>query len=424
MSQLEYTRYIMDIKRDIYLNKLISKKHNHLIKIVTGIRRCGKSYLLFSIFYRHLLNEGIKEDHIIRIALDDFENRKLRDPETLYNNVKNKIIDNDMYYLLLDEIQMVKEFEDVLNGFLHIENVDVYVTGSNAKFLSKDIITEFRGRGDQIHMYPLSFMELSSFYNDLDEAYNDYSLYGGLPLILAFKDHVQKREYLESIIDETYLNDIVNRNKIRNTAELNDLLFYLASSIGTLVNPRKLANTFKSVKGKTISQNTISKYLSYFEDSFLTEKALRYDIKGKRYINSPIKYYFTDLGLRNAKLNFRQIEEPHIMENIIYNELKYRGYGIDVGNITVLDKNKSLNNVYKTVEIDFVCNKGNERLYIQSAYSLPVEEKKIQEERPLLNIDDSFKKIIITKDNILPKQDDRGIITVNLYDFLLNRVNI
>ena len=414
----------MDIKRDIYLNKLISKKHNHLIKIVTGIRRCGKSYLLFSIFYRHLLNEGIKEDHIIRIALDDFENRKLRDPETLYNHVKNKIIDNDMYYLLLDEIQMVKEFEDVLNGFLHIENVDVYVTGSNAKFLSKDIITEFRGRGDQIHMYPLSFMELSSFYNDLDEAYNDYSLYGGLPLILAFKDHVQKREYLESIIDETYLNDIVNRNKIRNTAELNDLLFYLASSIGTLVNPRKLANTFKSVKGKTISQNTISKYLSYFEDSFLTEKALRYDIKGKRYINSPIKYYFTDLGLRNAKLNFRQIEEPHIMENIIYNELKYRGYGIDVGNITVLDKNKSLNNVYKAVEIDFVCNKGNERLYIQSAYSLPVEEKKIQEERPLLNIDDSFKKIIITKDNILPKQDDRGIITVNLYDFLLNRVNI
>ena len=414
----------MDIKRDIYLNKLISKKHNHLIKIVTGIRRCGKSYLLFSIFYRHLLNEGIKEDHIIRIALDDFENRKLRDPETLYNHVKNKIIDNDMYYLLLDEIQMVKEFEDVLNGFLHIENVDVYVTGSNAKFLSKDIITEFRGRGDQIHMYPLSFMELSSFYNDLDEAYNDYSLYGGLPLILAFKDHVQKREYLESIIDETYLNDIVNRNKIRNTAELNDLLFYLASSIGTLVNPRKLANTFKSVKGKTISQNTISKYLSYFEDSFLTEKALRYDIKGKRYINSPIKYYFTDLGLRNAKLNFRKIEEPRIMENIIYNELKYRGYGIDVGNITVLDKNKSLNNVYKAVEIDFVCNKGNERLYIQSAYSLPVEEKKIQEERPLLNIDDSFKKIIITKDNILPKQDDRGIITVNLYDFLLNRVNI
>lgn len=411
----------MEIRRDIYLNKLISKKHNGLIKVVTGMRRCGKSYLLFNLFKEYLVNEGVNENHIIEIAFDSFENRKYRDPEVLFPYLMEKIADNEMYYVLLDEVQMLDDFESVLNSLGRKKNVDVYVTGSNAKFLSKDIITEFRGRGDEVHMYPLTYSEFMSVYDgDKQEGWRDYVLFGGIPLVLGFETADQKSDFLKSLFEETYISDITGRNNIRNKAELEELLNILSSAIGSLTNPSKLSATFKSVKNKTISKDTIIKYIDYLKDSFLIDSAMRYDIKGKKYINTPSKYYFTDLGLRNARLNFRQVEETHAMENIIFNELKVRGYNVDVGVVVMNEVDKNGKKIRKQLEVDFVCNKGSKRFYIQSAYALPDKEKMEQEQRSLVNIGDGFKKIIITKDAVAPLYNDEGILVMSVYDFLLN----
>ena len=411
----------MEIRRDIYLNKLISKKHNGLIKVITGIRRCGKSYLLFNLFKEYLVNEGVNENHIIEIAFDSFENRKYRDPEVLFPYLMEKIADNEMYYVLLDEVQMLDDFESVLNSLGRKKNVDVYVTGSNAKFLSKDIITEFRGRGDEVHMYPLTYSEFMSVYDgDKQEGWRDYVLFGGIPLVLGFETADQKSDFLKSLFEETYISDITGRNNIRNKAELEELLNILSSAIGSLTNPSKLSATFKSVKNKTISKETIIKYIDYLKDSFLIDSAIRYDIKGKKYINTPSKYYFTDLGLRNARLNFRQVEETHAMENIIFNELKVRGYNVDVGVVVMNEVDKNGKKIRKQLEVDFVCNKGSKRFYIQSAYALPDKEKMEQEQRSLVNIGDGFKKIIITKDAVAPLYNEEGILVMSVYDFLLN----
>ena len=411
----------MEIRRDIYLNKLISKKHNGLIKVVTGMRRCGKSYLLFNLFKEYLVNEGVNENHIIEIAFDSFENRKYRDPEVLFPYLMEKIADNEMYYVLLDEVQMLDDFESVLNSLGRKKNVDVYVTGSNAKFLSKDIITEFRGRGDEVHMYPLTYSEFMSVYDgDKQEGWRDYVLFGGIPLVLGFETADQKSDFLKSLFEETYISDITGRNNIRNKAELEELLNILSSAIGSLTNPSKLSATFKSVKNKTISKDTIIKYIDYLKDSFIIDSAIRYDIKGKKYINTPSKYYFTDLGLRNARLNFRQVEETHAMENIIFNELKVRGYNVDVGVVVMNEVDKNGKKIRKQLEVDFVCNKGSKRFYIQSAYSLPDKEKMEQEQRSLVNTGDGFKKIIITKDAVAPLYNDEGILVMSAYDFLLN----
>ena len=411
----------MEIRRDIYLNKLISKKHNGLIKVVTGMRRCGKSYLLFNLFKEYLVNEGVNENHIIEIAFDSFENRKYRDPEVLFPYLMEKIADNEMYYVLLDEVQMLDDFESVLNSLGRKKNVDVYVTGSNAKFLSKDIITEFRGRGDEVHMYPLTYSEFMSVYDgDKQEGWRDYVLFGGIPLVLGFETADQKSDFLKSLFEETYISDIIGRNNIRNKAELEELLNILSSAIGSLTNPSKLSATFKSVKNKTISKDTIIKYIDYLKDSFIIDSAIRYDIKGKKYINTPSKYYFTDLGLRNARLNFRQVEETHAMENIIFNELKVRGYNVDVGVVVMNEVDKNGKKIRKQLEVDFVCNKGSKRFYIQSAYALPDKEKMEQEQRSLVNTGDGFKKIIITKDAVAPLYNDEGILVMSVYDFLLN----
>ena len=411
----------MEIRRDIYLNKLISKKHNGLIKVVTGMRRCGKSYLLFNLFKEYLVNEGVNENHIIEIAFDSFENRKYRDPEVLFPYLMEKIADNEMYYVLLDEVQMLDDFESVLNSLGRKKNVDVYVTGSNAKFLSKDIITEFRGRGDEVHMYPLTYSEFMSVYDgDKQEGWRDYVLFGGIPLVLGFETADQKSDFLKSLFEETYISDITGRNNIRNKAELEELLNILSSAIGSLTNPSKLSATFKSVKNKSISKDTIIKYIDYFKDSFLIDSAIRYDIKGKKYINTPSKYYFTDLGLRNARLNFRQVEETHAMENIIFNELKVRGYNVDVGVVVMNEVDKNGKKIRKQLEVDFVCNKGSKRFYIQSAYALPDKEKMEQEQRSLVNTGDGFKKIIITKDAVAPLYNDEGILVMSVFDFLLN----
>ena len=411
----------MEIRRDIYLNKLISKKHNGLIKVVTGMRRCGKSYLLFNLFKEYLVNEGVTENHIIEIAFDSFENRKYRDPEVLFPYLMDKIADDEMYYVLLDEVQMLDDFESVLNSLGRKKNVDVYVTGSNAKFLSKDIITEFRGRGDEVHMYPLTYSEFMSVYDgDKQEGLRDYVLFGGIPLVLGFETADQKSDFLKSLFEETYISDITGRNNIRNKAELEELLNILSSAIGSLTNPSKLSATFKSVKNKTISKETIIKYIDYLKDSFLIDSAIRYDIKGKKYINTPSKYYFTDLGLRNARLNFRQVEETHAMENIIFNELKVRGYNVDVGVVVMNEVDKNGKKIRKQLEVDFVCNKGSKRFYIQSAYALPDKEKMEQEQRSLVNTGDGFKKIIITKDAVAPLYNDEGILVMSVYDFLLN----
>ena len=411
----------MEIRRDIYLNKLISKKHNGLIKVVTGMRRCGKSYLLFNLFKEYLVNEGVNENHIIEIAFDSFENRKYRDPEVLFPYLMEKIADKEMYYVLLDEVQMLDDFESVLNSLGRKKNVDVYVTGSNAKFLSKDIITEFRGRGDEVHMYPLTYSEFMSVYDgDKQEGWRDYVLFGGIPLVLGFETADQKSDFLKSLFEETYISDITGRNNIRNKAELEELLNILSSAIGSLTNPSKLSATFKSVKNKTISKETIIKYIDYLKDSFLIDSAIRYDIKGKKYINTPSKYYFTDLGLRNARLNFRQVEETHAMENIIFNELKVRGYNVDIGVVVMNEVDKNGKKIRKQLEVDFVCNKGSKRFYIQSAYALPDKEKMEQEQRSLVNTGDGFKKIIITKDAVAPLYNEEGILVMSAYDFLLN----
>lgn len=410
-------------------------QNNGLIKVVTGIRRCGKSYLLNNLFYNHLIESGVAADHIIRFAFDSADDLYLIgesliqiekekrgvDPEKFMAYIRSQIVDNGMYYLLLDEIQLLDCFETVLNGYLRKDNMDVFVTGSNAKLLSKDIITQFAGRGDEVHMYPLSFAEFMTIYKgDKYAGLEEYMLTGGIPIVVLREDANEKASILENLFTEIYLRDITQRNRVKNIGELEDLLNILSSSIGSLTNPEKLKNTFKSVKKSKITSQTIKKYIDYFEDSFLIESALRYDIKGKSYIETPKKYYFSDLGLRNARINFRQFEPTHSMENVIYNELRMRGYNVDVGVVATTEKNQEGKIVRKQLEVDFVCNLGSSRYYIQSAYSLPDETKRTQEIRPFRKIDDSFKKIVITKDFVHPYYDDYGILTVNIYDFLLD----
>ncbi|MBQ1438158.1 MAG: ATP-binding protein [Solobacterium sp.] len=411
----------MQIRRDIYLNKLISKRHNGLIKVITGIRRCGKSYLLFELFREYLRNEGVPDDHIIEMAFDVFENKKYQDPEVFFSFITEQFTDQNQYYVLLDEVQLLSDFESILNSLARRKNVDVYVTGSNAKFLSKDIITEFRGRGDEVHMYPLTFAEFMSVYDgEKTDGWRDYVLYGGLPLVLGFQSPDQKADFLKSLFEETYISDITGRNNIRNKAELEELINILSSSIGSLTNPNKLSATFKSVKNKKINKATIKRYIEYLEDSFLIDNAIRYDIKGKKYIGTPSKYYFTDLGLRNARLNFRQVEETHAMENIIFNELKVRGYNVDVGVVVINETDKNGKKIRKQLEIDFVCNKGSKRYYIQSAFAMPDGDKTKQEQRPLISTGDGFKKIIITKDALAPLYNEDGVLVMSVFDFLLD----
>ena len=411
----------MEIKRDRYLNTLISKEHNGLIKVITGMRRCGKSYLLFTFFKEHLLSEGVDEAHIIEIAFDAFENKKFRDPDVLYPYLKEQIKDDAMYYVLLDEVQLLGEFESILNSLIRMKNVDVYVTGSNARFLSKDVITEFRGRGDEVHMYPLNFAEFMSVYQGTkQDGWNEYMLYGGIPLVFEFGTPDQKIAFLKSLFEETYISDIVGRHNIRNKAELEELLNILSSAIGYLTNPEKLSATFQTVKKKKISNVTIKRYIDYLCDSFLIDSAIRYDVKGKKYIDTPVKYYFTDMGLRNARLNFRQIEETHSMENIIFNELKMRGFNVDVGVIVQYDTNEKGNSIRKQLEIDFVCNQGSKRYYIQSAYAIPDQAKMEQEQRSLMLTGDFFKRIIISKDTPAPYYNESGVLIMSVYDFLLN----
>ncbi len=407
-----------EIKRDIYLNRLISRKENGLIKIVTGIRRCGKSYLLDPLFKNHLIENGVKEDHIIKLELDKIENEEYHNASKLNDFIKSKIKDKNMYYILLDEIQLVDGFESVLNGFLYERNLDVYVTGSNSKFLSSDIITEFRGRGDEVKVFPLSFSEyVEAFNGDKYEAWNEYILFGGLPLILSKKNDEEKSQYLKDEFERTYIKDIVERNNVQRVDILDSVINMLASSVGSLTNPKKIYDTFLSNGEKEISSNTVNNYLKYIEDSFIVNKSDRYDVKGKKYIQTPQKYYFSDIGLRNARLNFRQQEENHLMENIIYNELIVRGYNVDVGVVEIRDENKKR----KQLEIDFVCNLGNKRYYIQSALNLDTREKTIQEERPFMNINDNFKKIIVVKDNIKHWITEEGILVVGIQEFLLNK---
>lgn len=411
----------MEIKRDYYLNKLIAKKHNGLIKVITGIRRCGKSYLLFTLFKNHLTESGVADDHIIEIPFDSFENKKYRDPEILYPYVKEQIADGGMYYILLDEVQLLDEFESVLNGFMRMKNVDVYVTGSNARFLSKDIITEFRGRGDELHIQPLSFAEFMSVYDgNKYDGWNEYVLYGGLPPVVLLRTAEQKIELLKSLFQETYINDIISRHSVKHRDEFEELINILASAIGSLTTPKKLTDTFKSKKNKVISSNTIKSYLDYLCDAYVVSRATRYDIKGKKYIDTPQKYYFSDVGIRNACINFRQLEENHTMENVIYNELIARNFNVDVGIITSTGKDNDGKFVRKQLEVDFVCNKGSKRYYIQSAFSIPDREKMEQESNSLLRIDDSFKKIIVVKDLPAPTYTEDGILVISVYDFLLN----
>lgn len=411
----------MEIKRDYYLNKLIAKKHNGLIKVITGIRRCGKSYLLFTLFRNHLTESGIADDHIIEIPFDSFENKKYRDPEILYPYVKEQIADDGMYYILLDEVQLLGEFESVLNGFMRMKNVDVYVTGSNARFLSKDIITEFRGRGDELHIQPLSFAEFMSVYDgNKYDGWNEYVLYGGLPPVVLLRTAEQKIELLKSLFQETYINDIISRHSVKHRDEFEELINILASAIGSLTNPKKLTDAFKSKKNKVISSNTIKSYLDYLCDAYVVSRATRYDIKGKKYIDTPQKYYFSDVGIRNACINFRQLEENHTMENVIYNELIARNFNVDVGIITATGRDNDGKSVRKQLEVDFVCNKGSKRYYIQSAFSIPDREKMEQESNSLLRIDDSFKKIIVVKDLPAPTYTEDGILVISVYDFLLN----
>lgn len=409
----------MIIERKKYMQQLVQSKHNGLVKIITGIRRCGKSFLLFNLFKSQLEKEGIDKEHIIEMAFDDFANREYRDPEKFYQYVKAQIKDGRMYYALLDEVQMMDQFEDVLNGLLHIPNVDVYVTGSNAKFLSKDIITEFRGRGYQIHVSPLSFSEFMTTYNgSKEDGWIEYLQYGGLPPVVLQPNDEEKIKFLKDLWQETYLIDILNRNHIKNNAELEELLCMLASGIGGLINPQKLSNTFKTNKNVSISPATLKSYISYCSDAFLIEEANRYDVKGRKYIGTPMKYYFSDLGLRNALLNFRQVEKTHLMENAIYSELRRQGFNVDVGVVTVNGKDENGSSYRKQLEVDFVCNKGSRRCYIQSALSLPSQEKIDQETNSLRRLDDGFERIVIVGDHISCNHDDNGILFMSIYDFM------
>ncbi len=409
----------MIIERKKYMQQLVQSKHNGLVKIITGIRRCGKSFLLFNLFKSQLEKEGIDKEHIIEMAFDDFANREYRDPEKFYQYVKAQIKDGRMYYVLLDEVQMMDQFEDVLNGLLHIPNVDVYVTGSNAKFLSKDIITEFRGRGYQIHVSPLSFSEFMTTYNgSKEDGWIEYLQYGGLPPVVLQPNDEEKIKFLKDLWQETYLIDILNRNHIKNNAELEELLCVLASGIGGLINPQKLSNTFKTNKNVSISPATLKSYISYCSDAFLIEEANRYDVKGRKYIGTPMKYYFSDLGLHNALLNFRQVEKTHLMENAIYCELRRQGFNVDVGVVTINGKDENGSSYRKQLEVDFVCNKGSRRCYIQSALSLPSQEKIDQETNSLRRLDDGFERIVIVGDHMSCNHDDNGILFMSIYDFM------
>ena len=410
----------MNIKRDKYLNDLINRMHNGMIKVITGIRRCGKSYLLFNIFKNYLLEQGVPESHIIMIELDQRKNKKYRDPDVILDYIESLIEDDDQYYVMLDEVQMLQEFEEVLNSLLHIGNADIYVTGSNSKFLSKDVITEFRGRGDEIHVYPLTFKEFMEAYDgDMYRGWAEYVVYGGLPLTVTMKTEEQKINYLTNLFKETYLKDIIERHNIEKTQELEDLINILASAIGSLTNPPKIEATFKSTIQSTISLNTIRQYIEHLEDAFIINKANRYNVKGRKYIGTPLKYYFEDVGLRNARLGFRQVEETHLMENIIYNELRSRGYSVDVGVVEKRGITEDGKEYRSQLEIDFVANLGSKRYYVQSAFSMPTEEKRIQEKASLVNVNDSFKKIIIVKDVVNVTRDEDGITTMSIYDFLL-----
>lgn len=412
----------IEIKRDYYLEQLVKRKNNGLIKIVTGIRRCGKSFLLRTLFKKHLLESGVCEDHIIEMAFDLFDNIEFRDPQKFYPWAKEQVKDENKYYFLLDEVQLLGEFVSVLNGLADRKNCDVYVTGSNAKFLSRDIATEFGGRGDEIHMYPLSFSEFMTVYDgNRYDGWNEYITFGGIPLVVLAESDEQKITLLNNLFKETYISDIVKRNKIRNIGEMETLLDILSSAIGDLTNPNKLQNTFRSVNKSKITATTITKYIEYLEDAFLIEEARRYDIKGKSYIGTPMKYYFMDLGLRNARINFRQTEVTHSMENVIYNELRMRGYSVDVGNLSIVESGKDGKPVKKQLEVDFICNKGSKKYYIQSAYMLGTEEKMAQEIRPFLRINDSFKKIVITSNTPKPFYTEEGILMMNVYDFLLKQ---
>ena len=411
----------MEIARDSYLTKLKNKRNNKMIKIITGLRRSGKSYLLDPMFRNLLLADGVKEDHIIKVDLDSIENRELAtDGLKLYEYIMNKIKDNHMYYILLDEIQKVKDFESVLNSFLRKDNLDVYVTGSNSKFLSTDIITEFRGRGDEIRVYPLSFSEFYNAYEDKKKALKDYMTYGGMPYILYINNTEEKSKYLNDLFKNTYINDIVERNKIQREDILEAIINMLSSSVGSLTNPKKVYDTFISNGYTDVNRNTINSYINYLQDAFLINKAERYDIKGKKYITTPSKYYFTDIGLRNARLNFRQQEEEHLMENIIYNELLVRGYNVDVGVVERFEKDSTDKTIRKQLEVDFVCNQASKRYYIQSAFAIPNKEKMEQEQKSLINISDNFKKIIIVKDDINLWRNEEGILIIGLEEFLLN----
>ena len=411
-----------EIKRDLYLKKLIDRKENDLIKIITGIRRCGKSYLLDPIFKRYLTENGVDEEHIIKLELDSIENKEYRNPNKLYEYVMQKITDDRMYYILLDEIQKVEDFESVLNSFLRKKNLDVYVTGSNSKFLSSDIVTEFRGRGDEIRVFPLSFSEFFEAYEgDKRDAFNEYITYGGMPYILSRKTEEAKSTYLNNLFENTYINDIVERNHIQKDDKLNSIINMIASSIGSLTNPNKIENTFKSNNINDITIPTINNYLNYLIDAFLINKAERFDIRGKKYISTPSKYYFTDVGLRNARLNFRQQEETHLMENVIYNELLVRGYNVDVGVVEINEENKEGKKIRKQIEVDFVCNQGSKRYYVQSAFAIPDKEKMRQEQRPFNYIQDSFKKIIVVRENIKLWRNEEGTVIMGIEEFLLNK---
>lgn len=411
----------MEFNRRTYLQKLINGKGNHLVKVITGIRRCGKSYLLFTLFTRYLAENGIPQDHIIKIALDDIENKPLRNATALYRHIKSLITDKEQYYILLDEIQYVDGFEEVLNSLLHIDNADTYVTGSNSKFLSSDIITEFRGRGDEIRIHPLSFKEYyEGLGGDKHARLDEYMRFGGLPIVALMKDDEKKISYLKNVFDKIYLSDLKQRHKIKNETEFDELLDVLASGIGTLTNAQKLSNTFRTVNHTPINPNTIKRYLDYYTDSFLVSRARRYDVKGRKYISTPAKYYFADIGLRNARLDFRQTEPTHIMENIIYNELICRGYNVDVGVVEIYATNSAGNSVSKQLEVDFVANKGYNRYYIQSAYAFYDENKKQQELASLINIPDAFERIIVVGSGGLPYRDDHGYKIIGLMDFLLS----
>lgn len=416
----------MEIKRDFYLQELLQSRHNGMIKVITGLRRSGKSYLLFNLFADALVHEGVADNHIIKINLEDRRNSELRDSDNLLHHIDSLLVDDQMYYILLDEVQMVREFEDVLNSYLSVKNADVYVTGSNAKFLSKDIITEFRGRGWGVHVHPLSFEEYMSVHStsDMTRALMDYMQYGGLPKVALMQDENEKKTYLQDLLLHTYLRDIKERNGILLDSDLEELVDVIASNIGSLTNPLKIQNTFKSVKQSSITQDTIKKYLDYMQDAFLIEKAVRYDIKGRKYIDTPAKYYFEDLGLRNARLNFRQIEQTHLMENLIYNELRLRGYSVDVGQVTMYIRNEEGKTERKQLEVDFVCNKGYDRVYIQSALNLDGDSKEEQELASLKHINDNFQKVVIVGGMQPTYRNNDGILVLNIFDFLQNKVTI